>query len=830
MHALMFPLPNAQQPFLTPEVTLSQEQHEPTIGPNLAVDVALGTKVCRHLIDNYWLAYELQQQRFWCLWRQLDEMWRAKVQIIDLNIPVKTYGQQVQDATMPNSRDGFTLQVSPTDMHKQWSTLLDIGLQISFDNGGLPVGAVKQDYVFETLYNPTQQTVDAANEIIAETARETDLKSEWRKNFSSFLVYGHAWSWTDLKRSFVDVDVRYRLGIDQMQAGYMLQQLSAKYPGQQPEFEQTPQGPVAVYKERRVKELYTNFRHLNKDDVFTDLLMPCSDMEQHPCPWVRQHVGEFALEQNEYHPQTNPFGWVNIKLAKKEAEYQYILSMEDEQVLVRQLMHRYNLSDQTIIRPSKVQKQLWTAYPMLRLDEQGNLDTGDGVDCPHCQGKGKMEVEYEFTESVLPMEAPGPVDCQTCEGSGKVTIPPSRFVAQFYGNPRVQGMTCIRLQKMPEGMGVPLQYAADMIEDTSCAIPTCKGEVAMNDFYIKAKAETLLLQSKDYAVNRGWKKKEGSPSQDVTPSKPGTDVPFDVDPDECTRLEANQIDEGPTLIPYIAERERRIEQILGATEELRGEIGRTHISATQASNAIDASRTPIVVAVDSYSGQAMGKWAKTLVRNLDLFGDRDWIRRKTGREYFGTLRFNTAVAEKFVKKMGEIANQRTMLEMMPNYLMAMPELRGPIKQIMQGYLQNNGMGDILIPDDGLLEAQQEAMSIVSKILGDGAMLPPMPDDPDDIFIQVFTSAVRKISMGTDYWSSKCDQTFPLLLQRLEMQKQQGMMKMQQQMAMQAQMNAVMNPQPAPGGPSSQKKGPDNSTAGKSIQGEQGHRGAEGRAA
>lgn len=773
----MLTQPQALPPYLTPEVTPSRDEQQPTIGPNLAGNPKLCADVTKFIVTEYFLGYLQLQQKFWPVWRQLDEAWRASMQAIDLDLMDPSLDKKnFNIGAKPNDRDGFTLKVSPTDLHKQWDALLKVGMQISWQEG-LPVGAVKPNYVFETLYNPVQQTVDAANEILHDTAQEANLPVEYRKNLHSFLKYGHAWGGVDLKRTYEDVDVVYRLGTDMTQVQAGLQMLAQRH-GRPPQIGQDQQGVSATFKERRIKEFVTKFEHLDCDAVFTDLTMSCEDMDTHPCPMVRRHLAEHQLEQNVYDEQTNPFGFLNVQKAVLDTQGDYTLNAEDEGVIRAKLQHRFGLSDQNLLKAEHTKKQLWTAYPMLRIAPDGTLDTGEGVKCPACAGTGKVKDE-----------AGTDLKCPNCN-NGKARPIARRFVAQFYGAMR-GAQTCVRLQPWPEGMKVPILFAADMVEDTSCAIPLSKGEVAMNDILILAKYQNLHLHSKDMGIHRGWKYKVDSPAAEIDMDKPGQRVPFDSDPREIDRLDPSTFDETITLAPYMAELRDRIKNVCGATDQLIGIIEQGRRSATELGNAIDASKNPIVVMVDNYNRQMPGRWAERTVRNLDLWGDRDWIRQKTGREFFGKLRYKTAVGEEFIRKLTRIQNERSVIETIPNLVQVCPQLAQIIPQIYQNFLNDMGMADIRVPDGGLMKAQQNAMRIVSKILGDGQQMPPSMSDPDEIYIEVFTEAIRAAQEDqSDYWYGKCDATLPLLMQRLQQQQMIAMQKQQQQMMMQAQQQAL----------------------------------------
>lgn len=780
----MFSQPQAlPSPFLTPEVRSSRDEQQPAIGPNLAGDANLCEKLTRHLVSDYWYPYLQMQMKFWPVWDQMDRAWRANLEAIDLDLMNPALDKKnFNIASSPNVKDGFTLKISPTDFHRQLDSLLKVCMNISWEEG-MPVSAVKPEYVFETLYNPTQQTVDAVNEILLDTAHESDLYTEYKINLASFLKYGHAWGMTDLKRTFEDVQVRYSLGSDMTQVQAGIQFYSQRYQ-QRPQFDRDQNGIVAIFNERRVKEFVTGFKHLDVDAVFTDLTISCRDMEIHPCPFVRQHLAEHQLEKNAYDPATNPFGWVNIPQALETTKGHYALNAEDEGVLRARLKERFGLTDQNILKAEHTRKQLWTAFPMVRVAPGGALDTGDGVDCPMCAKSGKVQPPPDATGA-----QPDPVKCPNCN-DGKARPIARRYIAQFYGAMRGP-QTCIRLQSWPESMKIPLLFAADMVEDTACAIPVCKGEVAWNDLMVLAKSENHHLHSKDMAVHRGWKVKVGCVSSEKDFDKPNTNIEFENDPNEVQRIDSATFDETITVAPYSQERRERIKSIFGATDQLIGEIEAGRRSATELGNAIDASKNPIVVMNDGYNKQMPGRWAQQVVTNLDLWGDRDWIRVKTGREFFGKLRFNTAVGQEFIRKLMRVQNERSLMEMLPNLAPVFPGVAQIIPQLLTKLFKDMGMDDVDVPDGGLMKAQQAGNRIVSKILGDGQAIPPGMNDPDEIYIAIFTDAIRAAQEDPqDYWYGKCGETLPLLIQRLQMQQQISMQKQAQQMQQQMMMQAM----------------------------------------
>jgi len=121
-----------------------------------------------------------------------------------------------------------------------------------------------------------------------------------------------------------------------------------------------------------------------------------------------------------------------------------------------------------------------------------------------------------------------------------------------------------------------------------------------------------------------------------------------------------------------------------------------------------------------------------------------------------------------------------------------------------------------------MKAQQMAMKLVSKILGDGQITMPSPDDNHPVFIQVFKDALDSAQNDPEdpfYESGKMN--LPLLANRLAMQQQlfaiQQQQMMQQQMAMQAQAQGPQRQAPP-------KKDESKQGAGGAMQAAQGPQG------
>lgn len=768
-------LPNA-------EIRPAVDESPPVIGPNLAENQELAAAVTKHIIQDFWWGYEQQQMLFWPAWRRVDEAWRARVANYRQNPSVVS--QKAQKSVEPAPEDGVSAKAQSVMPFKQMHAIADIGEQLSFEDG-IPCRAVMPEDADEgDFYRPTEQSTKAVNSLLRQNADDIDFRTAYRKSFGgNFAKYGIAWVSCPFEMKVQDVICSYPLSAVPEEAAMQLQMLAMQHPGAQPQILPNAQGgQTVIYQEKQIERFITHFHHCSVSDVFIDPLLPCDPMDAQPCPFVREHVNDAALEQNAYDPVNNPFGYVNVEKAIKDTNGHYVLAQEDEGILFNKLKYRYNLSDQMTPRVAERIKQRWTAYPLLRLSEEtGELDTGDGVTCPACAGAGKMISDM------------GEQPCQTCAGSGKAHPPLRRYVWVGYGGMR-SGVTCIRLQAMPvtqkgEQMEVPILYAADLVEDDSCSYPMGKGEIAMIAVDQLTLAESQFQDAKEQVINRGYKVKMDSPAYTVPNLNKPKDgkIPFDYDPDEVQRLEQSTYDETETLLPYMERKDAQIQAIWGATDTLLGIISQGRRSALEIGEATNAAKNPLVLMVDRYNAKIPGGWARKALKNIEMFGDRDYIRRKTGREFFGRVRIFTAVGQEFVKKLAAEQNLRWLLQASPT----IPSMQPVVPQVLNKLLPMMGIFDIRVPDMGLAEGVQRAMRIVSDMLGTGIPTVPEPDDPHEIYLQVFNGAMKD-----PYWQENAPQNLPLLAQRIAQQQQ---LYIQQQMAMMQAQMAMNGPQEEGGG-------------------------------
>jgi hypothetical protein len=791
-------LPPAESaPILSAEVRPSQDETLPKIEPNLADNEDLCKAVASHIVQDFFYPYVIQAERLYDTWNRIDDMWRATVARENLDIPTSKDAEDVAKLTKgigtTNIHDARQAKVSPSSVHRQIDSIVNLGVALSWEGGEPPVKAKKPKEVFEhVLYNPTEQGISLANTELRRQAKEIGLKASHRIVLANCLKYGHAFALRDFDRKLRAEKQYFTLSADPMQGQRQLMAIEAQF-GQSPTIETDPMGRnVACVTKMVVETMRTNFIPLDISAVFIDELMSCRPMERQPCPIVRLHINRWELEQNPYDPQANPFGWLNIDKAIEENQGHYALSAPDETSLRQRIQKRLGLSDATGgQKPRNTIKQLWTAYPLLAISEKGELDTGQGCPCPQCAGKAKVETQVQNEDGSVSI---GEAQCPSCKGKGIYHPKTKRYAVQLFGNLYSGGSaTVLRIQRNPTAKDkVPIIYTSHLIEDNATSRPVSKAEIALSAAEELATCRNQFLDSKSLTIRRGWMEPADSPFAGQPLNVPNARIKYESRVDEFKRIESNNYDETATIGPHIQLLEADIEKTFGANDSVVGEISAGRRAASEITLANEGSKRPLVNFIDQVNADTMGQfgWGQAVLDDLEQWGDRDYLVRRTGRASFGKVELDTAVGEEMLRAQDTIAQTRYLLETFSRF----PQFAGILPVIAEKFFEASKIDiDISAIDQGVKKAQIDCFGIMARILGDGEMLPPLPDDPDEVFVGMFSECIRDIMLNPEnHWRQTVPQNVPLLQQRLAMQQQQlaakQMQQMQQQLAEQKMMN------------------------------------------
>lgn len=789
-----------------PETQPPIDEAPPAIGPNLAGNEKLCKAVTKYLTTYYWWPYELMQMRFWDANRRIDNAWRTRYATIDVNMTAVTLPNQ--KAITPLNQDGQSAKGQSVMPFKQIKAVTDLGEILSFEDGWPMRAEVPEDVDEDEFYKPTEQSAKALNTLIRQNCEEVGFRDQHRKAFGCFAKYGYAAVHCPFTLSYYDF-THPPIPVQTPQEAQMLVQ---QHPGMQPQMVPTGQGVGIAFHEMRQKVM-TQFNVLHYEDLMIDPFVPAFPMERQPCPIVREFNTNADLDGNRYDPKTNPFGYLNVDLAITTDKGHFMLTDVDMQPMRDRLRLRYNLNDQVGggMQRDRAHKK-FTLYPRLAITDDGELDEGEGVTCPQCAGARQLQAPAVMPDPTGATTTPEMQPCPTCQASGKVHPPTKRYVVNLFGDLNLQ-TTCLRIQELPEKMPIPILFGADLVEDDAATIPMSKSEVALVACEQGTRAEVQFEQAKEQTINRGWKVQEDSPAWKVQNlNAPNIKIPFETDPKEVMRSEGANYDESITLLPYLDRCDGKMQQIWGATDTLLGQLAQGRRSALEIGEATDAAKNPMVIMVDRFNHQIPGGFAKLIQIHTELFGDRAYVMRMTGRTYFGACRIFTAVGKEFLKKMALAQN---LMQVLAQTVMdpAIAPIRG---QLWNEYFKLSGI-DIRVPDGGRRIAERDALNIINKILAYGIPDPALPSDPHDVYIGAFEGALKD-----PYWGQQFPTYIPLLYQRLMQQQQLFAQQQAQQFQMQLmQQNALNPPKQGPPGAKGKQAPEGHGQANQQLQGPQG---------
>lgn len=795
------------------EVRPAMDELRPTIGPNLAANEELAKDVASYISTEFFYPYYLQQQRYYPVWQKIDNMWRGTVyqSDIDAGIVQKQSGAMDNQAQaggfgMANTSQTWAAKVSPAAAHKQIDAITNLGCAMAFEDGDLPVQARKPRTVYENpAYNPVEQSERAANEEMKRQAAEINLRNKYRIGFGNFVKYGHSFALRDFTRQLETIECRHVLPPNPQMVNGALMQLRNYYRHPEQGYEVDAYGrQIVVFLKTVPKIVQTNYIPLDVSSTFIDDLMPCTPMERQPCPIVKLLINRWELQDNDYDPVANPFGWVNVDKALDDNTHQYVLSQPEEQELRTRLLKRWGMNSLPgSQRPENSIQSLWTAYAMLAIDPAtGKLDRGKGVQCDQCDATGKIQPQPGAMD-----EQGNPAQAQPCPAcnNGIKRIKAQRYVVQMFGSLYGGGgVTVLRIQRNPTAKDkVPILFAAHLVEDTATARPVSKSEIALSAYEQLATGHNQFLDAKSRTISRGWFKRIGSLAYNINCNQPNVNIPFESNiENEVKRVDSNNFDETATLIPYIQMEEREVQDVFGVSPTVLGEISAGRRPSSEITLADEASKRPLIQQIDQFNQGHMGGWGQALLDDIEAWSDRDEMIARTGSPTWGKLELFTAVGEELLTSQAAIGQYRYLLEALgpnPQFASLMPKILGNLFDAMR---LDISLDDL---DQGQRKAQQTAFQILTDILGDGIPVMPNPDDPDEIYLGVFKGAYDEITLAMqtgkpNHWVQSAPQNIPLLAQRIQMQEMQLQQKQQAQMQQQLQMMALQAQAEAAGKP------------------------------
>ncbi len=312
-----------------------------------------------------------------------------------------------------------------------------------------------------------------------------------------------------------------------------------------------------------IKKIGTTFEPISLRKLWLNNLMPVNQMEKQICPFFFDLRLRATIEENPYDPVLNPFGFANLD---KLASPQWLFGPESKSFIdglpekARTVM--------TQMRPEFSGEALWTFYPLLKL-------LGSDVT--------KRYIVQVYANNLF---------------SGAIT--PLRIQELYYPRKRLPIYGCSHIPDLDSGLYTP--SIAEILE-------------SHYDELVRAKTQFLL--NKDWVNNPPLEVMTGSPAANAKNlNKPGAQYEVSGQ-NEVTRREP--YDATATTLEFLKLIRDEAQTSGKAVDAILGKAMGGRTTATEASNAFQASMSGVTSDVDEFCSAHFGNYATRFWENFGKF-------------------------------------------------------------------------------------------------------------------------------------------------------------------------------------------------------------------
>ena len=496
-----------------------------------------------------------------------------------------------------------------------------------------------------------------------------------------------------------------------------------------------------------IERIGTTFDPISIRRLWLDYRIPAWEMENQTCPFFFTETPHFAILQNTYNPDSNPFGFVN---QDKLVPAQYMFAAPEYQAQLQSMkltLDQSNLSIGSsdtsmpqVLSPDNTVNMLWTFFPMLPLDPK----------------TGEWEKHADGTD--IPME---------------------RFIVQTYGSNLATNQIFLRIQQnyYPKNK-LPIYASCHMPDMDSGQYTPSIGQLLWNHY------KEIVTCTNQFIANKDWINDPPAWIQQASPS---------VDSD-LTRRGAKLVVNGPNDFgwrqPYdatastVAMRSQLREEARTTSKAVDAILGKamgSRTSATEASNVFQAAMSGVTTDINLFNFDISGNFARRIWDYSGLWFDPDLLASLTGQWGFAlkpedlwlNIGVQTNVGSIFIESVVKQQNIRYILESGGND----PTLnRAAFWKMLLGEFHFENI-DELVNDQGFSEEVQRA-TMQAILAYQGTPIPINPNQNHQIAIKVKSSFLEDLS---SIWNRDYAQNAQLLVRDVQLHQQFILAAMQQQM-------------------------------------------------
>lgn len=500
-----------------------------SLPPNLAGDFGPDDlkKIFNQMYSDFIWPQVIMRQPFEEKWNRLQRMYEVK-----RNQSSRPRQSQPKENTTIDIKKDKPPEIAETIIFDTVDRLKNLNYFIAWKDR--PVQFNRPRFIATSMedefYDPTTRKVQSANCILD---WNNDMQQVRQKHLSlaqHFYLYGLA---------FVHSDFVLQIDADQSSEDFLL-----------------------------IKNIGTTFEPISIRRLWLNPQIPINRMDEQICPFFFELQTRGNILQNQYHPQLNPFGFLNLD---KIANPQYLYGPEAKSFIDGLSQEARQV--QTQMKPEFSGEAKWTFYPYLTLPPTKN--------------------------------------------NPKPTM--KRYIVQVYANNLFSGnIVPLRIQEIYHPRKRLPLYGSNHIPDLDSGLYTPSiAEILESHYDELVRAKTQFLLNKDWINNPPTETLTGSPSSNNPDlNSPGAKLEVSGPTDIMRR---QPYDATQTTIAYI-ERTRDEAQTSGkAVDALLGKAMGGRTTATEASNAFQASMSGVTADVDNFCMQIFGEYAQRLWENTGKF-------------------------------------------------------------------------------------------------------------------------------------------------------------------------------------------------------------------
>jgi hypothetical protein len=460
--------------------------------------------------------------------------------------------------------------------------------------------------------------------------------------------------------------------------------------------------------------------------------------------------------QNKYDPVLNPFGYLNTeKLGRGEYIYQgsEMTSVQDALKKTLQGLGQNGIANASVsqlLKPEHSVEAKWMLFPMMPFDPNTGIFDHDG-------SKG---------------------------------IPHQRFIMEMHGpNIHSGSQVILRLQPnyYPKNQ-LPIYASCHMPDLDSGLYSPSLGQLLYNHFVEITLCMEQYLHNKDLINNPPTWVQVSSPAANQDLNVPNAKIKVNGPNDFGWR---QMFDGTGSTVEMIKMLRDNAQTTSKAVDAIMGKAMGSRTSATEASNAFQASMSAITTDIDYLSNDLHGAYADRMWDYTGLWFDPDLLFHITGQfgfaikpeDTWASIGKKTNVGSTYVEKIVKSQNLRYVLES------SRMETGLDRPALWTELLNEMGFNGRAIVDDGGRGQQIQFATVQACETYIGNQVLVDPDQDHQIAIEVKTSFLKdRLSL----WNTTYPQGQPMLLEQIK--QHQYFIQLQMQMALAQQQAAVAQAQ------------------------------------